>query len=84
MGTARQLIAEDGARGLLRGLVPRMVNVALWGELCVLGIYLPVLHEPCTLAAAALLQNPRQCCTVCSHLERCRPDAAKLPYIVYG
>ena len=32
MGTARQLIAEDGARGLLRGLVPRMVNVALWGE----------------------------------------------------
>ena len=31
MGTARQLIAEDGPRGLLRGLVPRMVNVALWG-----------------------------------------------------
>lgn len=29
--TARQLLAEDGPRGLLRGLLPRMVNVSLWG-----------------------------------------------------
>ena len=31
MGTARQLLQEDGPRGLLRGLAPRMVNVAMWG-----------------------------------------------------
>lgn len=29
--TARQLLREDGPKGLLRGLLPRMVNVSLWG-----------------------------------------------------
>ncbi|KAK9794641.1 hypothetical protein WJX73_006445 [Symbiochloris irregularis] len=29
--TARQLLQEDGPRGLLRGLLPRMVNVSMWG-----------------------------------------------------
>jgi solute carrier family 25 protein 44 len=31
LGVARDLVAQDGARGLLRGAVPRMLSSALWG-----------------------------------------------------
>jgi solute carrier family 25, member 44 len=31
LGVARELVAQDGARGLLRGAVPRMLSSALWG-----------------------------------------------------
>jgi solute carrier family 25 protein 44 len=31
LGTLRQLLAQEGPRGLLRGVAPRMASSAAWG-----------------------------------------------------
>jgi len=37
-GVAAALLREEGARGLVRGLLPRIANVAVWGT-CMVSCY---------------------------------------------
>lgn len=51
-GVLRELLVEEGPRGLLRGVVPRMASSAMWGT-CMVTTY-EFLKRICALPEDAL------------------------------